>query len=84
LLRRGGPDDAREAERHFLESLDWARRQHTLAWELRTSISLGTLWRNQSRLDDARKLVRSSYVRFEEGLETADPRTAEKFLMELG
>jgi predicted ATPase len=80
LLRRGGADAPREAERHFLDSLDWARRQHTLAWELRTSISLGTLWQSQGRSGDARNLVKSSHARFQEGLETADLRAARQFL----
>src|SRR5262249_39564381 len=38
LLRRGGPDGARDAEALFHTSLDWTRRQQTPAWELRTSI----------------------------------------------
>jgi len=83
LLSRGGPDAAGDAERHFLASLDWAQRQQTPAWELRTSISLGTLWRNHDRLDDARKLVGSSYARFAEGLETADLQAAGRLLEEL-
>ena len=83
LLRGGEPVALREAERHFLESLDWARRQQTPAWELRTSISLATLWRNQSRVDDARILVGSSYARFEEGLKTADLQAAGQLLTEL-
>jgi len=83
LLSRGGPDAADDAERHFLASLDWAQRQQTPAWELRTSISLGTLWRNHDRLDDARKLVGSSYARFAEGLETADLQAAGRLLEEL-
>jgi predicted ATPase len=84
LLRRGGPDGPREAEANFRASLDWTRRQQTPAWELRTSISLGTLWQSQGRLDDARTLVRSSHARFEEGLETADLQAAGRLLRELG
>src|SRR5215813_981058 len=66
-LRQLGPDAARAAERYFLDSLECARQQQTPSWELRTSISLGTLWRNQDRLSDARNLVASCYARFEEG-----------------
>ena len=84
LLCRSEPDAWREAERYFLESLDWARRQQTPAWELRTSISLGMLWQRQSRLDDARNLVGSGYARFKEGSKTADLQTAGQFLAELG
>lgn len=54
------------------------------AWELRTSISLGILWRNQNRLDDARKLVGSSYAGFAEGSKTTDLQAARQLLEELG
>jgi predicted ATPase len=84
LLRRGGPDGPREAEAYFLDSLDRARQQRTPAWELRTSMSLGMLWRNQNRLDDARNLVGSRYALFEEGFKTADLQAAGQLLEELG
>ena len=83
LLRQGGPDGPRDAEAYFLKSLDWARRQQTPAWELRTSMSLGNLRQNQNRLDDARNLVGSSYARFEEGFETADLQVARQLLEKL-
>jgi predicted ATPase len=83
LLRQGGPDGPRDAEAFFLKSLDWARRQQTLAWELRTSMSLGNLRQIQNRPDDARNLVRSSYARFKEGFETADLQVARQLLEKL-
>ena len=83
-LRQPGPDAARAAERYFLDSLECARQQQTPGWELRTSISLGTLWRDQNRRDDARNLVGSCYARFEEGMETADLQAAGRLLKELG
>ena len=36
--------DLEGAERNFLASLDWARRQQAKMWELRTSTSLARLW----------------------------------------
>jgi len=83
LLRQGGPDGPRDAEAFFLKSLDWARRQQTPAWELRTSLSLGNLRQIQNRPDDARNLVRSSYARFKEGFETADLQVARQLLEKL-
>jgi len=83
LLRQGGPDGPRDAEAFFLKSLDWARRQQTPAWELRTSMSLGNLRQIQNRPDDARNLVRSSYARFKEGFETADLQVARQLLEKL-
>ncbi len=84
VLRQRGPDAPREAERYFLESLDWSRRQQTAAWELRTSNSLGALWRDQNRADDARNLIARSYARFAEGFGTADLQAARQLLKELG
>jgi hypothetical protein len=36
--------DFEGAERNFLASLDWARRQQAKSWEFRTSTSLARLW----------------------------------------
>src|SRR6266403_1247158 len=49
ILREGAPRAAAAAEGHFLHSLDWARRQGALSWELRTSISLARLQQDQGR-----------------------------------
>ena len=84
LLRQSTPDGASLAERYYLESLDWARRQQASAWELRTSLGLGALWQIQKRADEARNLVSSIYARFQEGSDTADLRSAAKLLHELG
>src|SRR5262249_20705218 len=54
LLREDARDAAMAAESCFLQSLDWARRQEVLSWELRTAISLARLWRSQGRPGDAR------------------------------
>ena len=55
LLRQGGPDAPREAERLLGESLDWSQRQQAAGWELRASISLGALWRDHGRIEEARR-----------------------------
>ena len=83
VLRQGGADAPFEAERHYLQSLDWSRRQQTIAWELRATISLGALWRDQDRADDARNLVASCHGRFAEGFGTADVQAAKRLLAEL-
>ena len=41
--------DLEGAERNFLASLDWARRQQAKMWELRTSTSLARLWQSQGK-----------------------------------
>jgi predicted ATPase len=50
---------ATAAEQHFLHSLDWARRQGALSWELRTSTSLARLQHEQGRTVEARRLLQS-------------------------
>ena len=80
LLQR--PDDP-AAEEQFHLSLDWARRQNALSWELRTAISLANLHRAQGRVAEGRHILAGVYARFTEGLDTADPLIARKLLDEL-
>jgi predicted ATPase len=83
ILREGAPQAATAAERHLLHSLDWARRQGALSWELRTSTSLARLQHDQGRIAEARSLLQSVYDRFSEGFETADLKTAKALLNSL-
>jgi predicted ATPase len=80
ILREGAPQAAAAAEEHFLRSLDWARRQGALSWELRTATSLARLQQDQGRAAEARGLLQSVYDRFSEGFETADLKTAKAHL----
>jgi predicted ATPase len=73
-----------EAEKLFLESLDWARRQQALSWELRTSASLAQMRRNQERIGQAHDELAATYARFTEGFATADLEAARNLLAELG
>jgi predicted ATPase len=82
-LRGSGTSAAEEAERYFLESLEWSKRQETPAWELRTTISLAALWRDGHRVGEARKAISTCYARFSEGLHTADLQAASKLMSEL-
>jgi predicted ATPase len=80
ILWEGAPQTATAAEEHFLQSLDWARRQGALSWEMRTSTSLARLQQDQGRIAEARSLLQSVYDRFSEGFETADLKTAKAYL----
>jgi predicted ATPase/DNA-binding winged helix-turn-helix (wHTH) protein len=80
ILREGASQAATAAEEHFLRSLDWARQQGALSWELRTSTSLARLQHDQGRIAEARSLLQSVYDRFSEGFETADLKTAKAYL----
>jgi predicted ATPase len=83
LRHQEHPEAAVAAETCFAQSLDWARRQEVLSWELRTATSLARLRRDQGRADDARDLLAEVYARFSEGFETSDLKTAKSLLNEL-
>ena len=70
---RPEPASAQECLRR---SLDLARAQSALSWELRTTIALA---RTQSG-SQAREPLRDVYARFVEGFETSDLRTARSLL----
>jgi predicted ATPase len=83
MLSRNKPDLGL-AEECFVRSLDLARAQGALSWELRTGISIARLMRKQGRIEEARNLLRAVYARFTEGFETSDLRRAKQLLDELG
>ena len=83
ILREGAPQAATAAEEHFFHSLDWARRQGALSWELRISTSLARLQHQQGRTQKARELLTPVYGRFTEGFETSDLMAAKGLLDQL-
>jgi predicted ATPase len=83
LLRQTLPD-APQAEACFQHALDVARRQEAKSWELRAAMSLGRLWQQQGKRDDARALLAPIYDWFSEGFDTADLQEARALLEELG
>ena len=74
---------ASEAETLFQRSLDYARRQSALAWELRTANSLARLRQQQGRVAEARGVLEPVYSRFREGYGTADLVEARRILTSL-
>ena len=83
LLVREGTENAGVADEYFARSLDYARRQQALSWELRTATSLARFRSLQKRTREAYDLLAPVYARFSEGLETADLRAAKKLLVEV-
>jgi predicted ATPase len=83
FLLRGEARDVAAAEDHFLQGLDWARRQEAMSWELRCATSLAQLWRHRGRGNEARDLLGQVYGRFTEGFATADLRMAKTLINEL-
>ena len=83
LLRHKRPHGNWRAEALLLSSLDLARGQNALSWELRTASSLSALWITQSRHREARDLLLGVYARFTEGHDTRDLRCAKALLRRL-
>jgi predicted ATPase len=67
----------------FLQSLDIAREQKVLSWELRAATSLALLLHDRGRSADATTLLQPVYDRFTEGFDTDDLKAAKALLRAL-
>ena len=76
--------DAAKAEAYFERALAIARQQQAKSWELRASMSLARLWRDQGKVQQARELLTPVYGWFTEGFDTRDLKEAKTLLEELG
>jgi predicted ATPase len=74
---------AAEAEGYFQRALAVARQQQAKSWELRAAMSLARLWRDQAKVQQARKLLAPVYGWFTEGFDTRDLKEAKALLQEL-
>lgn len=72
-----------EAERCFLHCLEAAHRQSAKFWELRATMSLTRLWRQQGEQHAARNMLSAIYNWFTEGFDTKDLQEAQALLEEL-
>jgi predicted ATPase len=72
--------DLCEAEAVLVQSLELAGSQSALSLELRTAMSLVSLWSRQGRKQEAKRMLASVYGRFTEGFGTADLQTAKRML----
>ena len=81
-LKSLGHDQAK-AEGHFERALAVARQQQAKSWELRASMSLARLWRDQGKTQQARELLAPVYDWFTEGFDTRDLKEAKALLAEL-
>ena len=75
--------DAAKAETYFQRALAVARQQQSKSWELRASMSLARLWRDQGKVREARELLAPVYGWFTEGFDTLDLKEAKALLDEL-
>ena len=74
---------ATKAEAHFERALAVARQQQAKSWELRASMSLARLWRDQGKPRQARELLAPVYGWFTEGFDTRDLKEAKALLEDL-
>ena len=72
-----------KAEAYFDRSLTVACQQQAKSWELRASMSLARLWRDQGKPQQARELLAPVYGWFTEGFDTRDLKDAKELLAEL-
>ena len=77
LLHQG---QAEAAEDLYRKALSIAREQEAKLWELRASMSLARLWRDQGRRAEARDFLAPVYGWFTEGFDTPDLREAKALL----
>jgi predicted ATPase len=75
--------DPKVAEQCLLQSIECAREQGALSWELRSAIDLARLWSNANRRQEAVTMLTPLYDRFKEGFESADLMAARAVLAEL-
>jgi class 3 adenylate cyclase/predicted ATPase len=72
-----------KAEAYFERALAVAREQQAKSWELRAAMSMGRLWRDQGKPQQARELLAPVYGWFTEGFDTLDLKEAKTLLDEL-
>jgi predicted ATPase/class 3 adenylate cyclase len=75
--------DTAKAEAYFERALKVAQLQQAKSWELRASMSLARLWRDQGKRDEARDLLAPVYDWFTEGFDTRDLKETKSLLDEL-
>jgi predicted ATPase len=80
LLWALSPNNEAEAETHFQQALDIARRQEAKSLELRAAMSLARLWQQQGKRAAAYDLLAPIYGWFTEGFDTADLQEARALL----
>jgi predicted ATPase len=83
LLGSAPRSDSSEAKDWLLRSLELARQQSALGWELRTATTLARLLSDQGRRTEAHDILAGIYGRFTEGFDTSDLKTARRLLDDL-
>ena len=84
MLSSGDPASLQGAEDLFRLSLEIARKQGALSWELRTAVSLARLSHQAGKCEQASLLIGPIVGRFSEGFSTPDLKQAMQLIDELG
>lgn len=80
VIRFGDPTAWERAVDCYLQSIELARDDRALSWELRSSMSLVKLWRTRGGNGAAEEMLRSVHEKFTEGFLTGDLRRARALL----
>jgi predicted ATPase len=83
IILKSGPLNTEGAESAFLDAITIAKKQKAKSFELRASMSLARLWREQGKVREARELLAPVYGWFTEGFDTRDLKDAKALLEEL-
>jgi predicted ATPase len=75
--------DTAKGEAYFKRALALAREQQARSWELRTSIRMAQLWRNQGKRQQAHDLLSPICEWFTQGFNPIDMKQAKSLLDEL-
>jgi class 3 adenylate cyclase/predicted ATPase len=83
IMLKSPKRDTAKALAYFERAVAVARQQQAKSWELRASMSLARLWRDQGKVQQARELLAPVYGWFAEGFATRDLKEAKALLEEL-
>jgi len=83
LLASTASPRAAEAEPCLIRSIECAKEQKAIAWELRTTTTLARLLATRGRAAEGRERLSAIYDQFTQGLETHDLVAARTLLSEL-
>ncbi len=83
LLLAESPDQSDGALGCFRHAIETARRQQSKGWELRSSMSLARLWREQGRRREAHEMLAAVHATYTEGWTTPDLVESGKLLAAL-
>jgi len=76
ILRKRDPANTAPAEEAFLTSIAIAQQKKARSFELRATLALARLWRDQGKRNEAHGLLAPVYGWFTEGLDTLDLKEA--------